>query len=245
MKRICNNCKFEKELEQFVKGANGLHRYKCKDCKNVARRTGRSNTGRFKTGQKSIGVTFQKGHIPWYKKRGLEHPSKGKVNENNENRATSFKYKEWRRQVLERDSNRCTKCGADENVHAHHVKPWRDYPELRFDVGNGLALCNCCHGKEEGFQKGHKVVLSAESLAKIRAANRGRKFSEETKAKMRAAKVGKSPPNKGKSPSEESRRKMSEAKKGKSCKNGFKKQHVPWNKGINSNTVDNIQETVL
>ena len=86
-----------------------------------------------------------KGSIPWNKGIlwGEGRNSKGKN--------TIF-----RKLVKERDG-KCLKCGSTERLHAHHIKPWKDYPELRFDINNGTTLCNSCHSKEEGFQKGHKV----------------------------------------------------------------------------------------
>jgi hypothetical protein len=40
-------------------------------------------------------------------------------------------------------------------LHAHHVKPYNEHPELRWDVSNGLTVCHSCHwnihsGSEEG-----------------------------------------------------------------------------------------------
>lgn len=55
----------------------------------------------------------------------------------------------WRLAVFTRDSFKCTNCNAAErtDIHAHHIKPWADFPSLRFDVRNGQTLCIDCHGK--------------------------------------------------------------------------------------------------
>jgi len=55
-------------------------------------------------------------------------------------------YKEWRLMVFGRDNYTCQKCG-DRGVylHAHHVLPFAQFPESRFDVSNGLTLCINCH----------------------------------------------------------------------------------------------------
>lgn len=65
----------------------------------------------------------------------------------------SVRYKEWRRQVFERDKSTCVWCGAKNEsgkkvvLHADHIKPFSKYPELRFDVDNGRVLCFDCHKK--------------------------------------------------------------------------------------------------
>ena len=58
-------------------------------------------------------------------------------------------YKNWREQVLKRDSYTCQRCGnTTEILHAHHIKDVVHYPDLIFDVNNGLTLCSKCHAKE-------------------------------------------------------------------------------------------------
>jgi len=55
-------------------------------------------------------------------------------------------HRKWVNAVLTRDGSACRHCGAkDIELHAHHVKSFRDHPELRFDVDNGLTLCHRCH----------------------------------------------------------------------------------------------------
>jgi hypothetical protein len=54
-------------------------------------------------------------------------------------------YAEWRTAVYERDGYTCRECGSKGQIVAHHIKQWAHYPELRFDVDNGITLCDDCH----------------------------------------------------------------------------------------------------
>lgn len=62
--------------------------------------------------------------------------------------------RDWRRQVFIRDNWTCQECGDKSRkgnriiIHAHHIKSFKDYQELRFDVTNGLTLCKTCHAKK-------------------------------------------------------------------------------------------------
>lgn len=59
----------------------------------------------------------------------------------------SREYKAWRKAVFDRDGYTCRNCGdkTGGNLNAHHIKPYKDYPELRYDVSNGITLCEQCH----------------------------------------------------------------------------------------------------
>lgn len=55
-------------------------------------------------------------------------------------------YKQWRKSVFERDNWTCRACGEKGlYLEAHHIKPWKLFPEVRFDLVNGLSLCLRCH----------------------------------------------------------------------------------------------------
>lgn len=75
--------------------------------------------------------------------------------------------------------------------------------------------------KRVSWNKGKTGIYSQETIEKIREAARnqprryGYKFSEESKAKMSMAKIGKPPHNKGKKLSESHRKKLSESHMGK------------------------------
>jgi len=58
--------------------------------------------------------------------------------------------KMWVKAVKDRDGWACRECGSTARLHAHHIKRWRDYPELRYEVSNGITLCHECHEKAHG-----------------------------------------------------------------------------------------------
>jgi len=72
--------------------------------------------------------------------------------------------REWRKAVYERDDHTCQKCLVrGGSLQAHHILPWALFPELRFEVENGITLCKFCHnryhsvwGKGEGCN--HKTM---------------------------------------------------------------------------------------
>jgi hypothetical protein len=55
-------------------------------------------------------------------------------------------YQDWRRKVLEKANYICEICDLKAN-NAHHLKPIKQFPKLRFDPENGMALCPRCHRK--------------------------------------------------------------------------------------------------
>lgn len=58
----------------------------------------------------------------------------------------SNKYKNWRKQIFERDDFTCQMCNKrGVRLQADHIKSFADYPELRFDLRNGRTLCISCH----------------------------------------------------------------------------------------------------
>lgn len=52
----------------------------------------------------------------------------------------------WVNAVISRDKATCQHCGTiNVELHAHHLKSYKDFPELRFEVSNGITLCFKCH----------------------------------------------------------------------------------------------------
>ncbi|MFA6925182.1 MAG: HNH endonuclease [Bacteroidales bacterium] len=56
------------------------------------------------------------------------------------------KYLQWRSNIFQRDNWTCRTCGITGcYLEVHHIKSWAKYPELRYDVENGITLCKECH----------------------------------------------------------------------------------------------------
>lgn len=59
---------------------------------------------------------------------------------------SSKEYKDWRKQVFERDNYTCQCCDKrGGKLNAHHIENFSSNKELRFDVNNGITLCESCH----------------------------------------------------------------------------------------------------
>lgn len=68
------------------------------------------------------------------------------INIDIERNRTTKQYKDWRKSVFERDNFTCQNCHErGVRLNAHHIKPWAKYPEYRFELENGLTLCEKCH----------------------------------------------------------------------------------------------------
>ena len=105
----------------------------------------------FKKGHKLVGGG-NTGHISVW--RGKKRPNqsgkkhycwKGGITRNR-HFCSRPEYKQWRMNVYLRDNFTCQYCGIKGvYLEAHHIKRWVDYPELRYDINNGVTLCKECH----------------------------------------------------------------------------------------------------
>jgi len=63
-------------------------------------------------------------------------------------------YGVWKKLVKERDLHRCQLCNnSPKTVEVHHIKPFAEYPKLRFNPNNGITLCQKCHLKVHKYDK--------------------------------------------------------------------------------------------
>jgi hypothetical protein len=201
--RICKDCGIEKPLEAFYKTGK-WYRNRCKKCHEFKFRppTGKPNLG-----------AFLKGHVPW---------NKYKVDGR-----SSLKTKEWTKKVFERDNHKCKQCFSTYRLHAHHIKFWKEHPELRLDLDNGITLCNSCHSKLhreiDGFPKSEIPW------------NKGMKLSDKHKIHLSEAHIGNVSGMIGKKHTEETKEKISKSKKGTLLSEKHREKlrgRIAWNKGL-------------
>lgn len=93
------------------------------------------------------------------------HSWKGGISPINELLRKSAKFKIWRELIFLRDNFTCQNpnCEFCHNkigvmLHPHHIKSFSQYPELRFDINNGITYCAEFHLKS----KLHKGILKNE-----------------------------------------------------------------------------------
>jgi 5-methylcytosine-specific restriction endonuclease McrA len=87
-------------------------------------------------------------------RQGDKHPNwKGGISNANQRIRKGIEYRLWREAVFERDDYTCIWCGSrGVYLEADHIKPFCDYPELRFALDNGRTLCKECHSKTETYK---------------------------------------------------------------------------------------------
>lgn len=101
-------------------------------------------TGQLKPITKAL-LTMVKAQINMQGKRG---GFKGANSNKNRLIRNSSQMRVWRKAVFVRDNYICQICGQHGGcLNAHHIKPFSVYPELRFDIDNGITLCKSCHIK--------------------------------------------------------------------------------------------------
>lgn len=103
----------------------------------------------------SLGIRLReiyKGKPNPHAKGAKSHFWKGGITPKNQAIRCSANYKNWRVSVFERDNYTCQVCG-DRGVYleADHIKPFSEFPELRFEVSNGRTLCKPCHKKTDTY----------------------------------------------------------------------------------------------
>lgn len=76
-------------------------------------------------------------------------------------------YKYWRRQVCLRDNFKCKIGNADcsGRLEVHHILGFKDHPELRYDINNGITLCHAHHPKVRAEEK--RLISEFQGLVSV------------------------------------------------------------------------------
>ena len=112
----------------------------------------KANKGRILSDKhkKAIGIGVKKaGNIPPRNTHlvGNKHPNwQGGFSTIRNQHFHKKEYIEFRNTVLKRDNFICQNCKKrGGKLQAHHIKAWGPYPDLRYDISNGITLCLLCH----------------------------------------------------------------------------------------------------
>ena len=77
-------------------------------------------------------------------------------------------YKNWRKDVIAK-KGKCYVCDHIEHLHAHHILCASRYPEKRFSVINGIALCRVCHTLLHcGIRDSYRCKTSKNDIRKLK-----------------------------------------------------------------------------
>ena len=119
--------------------------------------TGAANPfyGRHHTEETKLAISMIQIANPKFKRCGEKNLNwQGGVTCANHQARNTQELKEWRRAIYRRDNWTCRKCGVTGSrkhpINAHHIKSFAKYPELRFEVSNGITLCEDCHRPLKG-----------------------------------------------------------------------------------------------
>jgi 5-methylcytosine-specific restriction endonuclease McrA len=82
----------------------------------------------------------------------------------------TLEYARWRLDVFRRDRFTCQGCGVGRggNLQAHHILPFAKFPELRFNVANGITLCWDCHDRRHATRVGRRRTKARGQLSLLK-----------------------------------------------------------------------------
>lgn len=186
-KKTCLQCnkEFTKPYNRSIRDWNERAKYCSLDCKRICCIPTNNNKGKHLSAETKQKISLAlkgrkltyipiKGRIPWNKGTvGLLKMPKGKNSphwkggqDKNKLIRMSTEYKSWRTAVFTRDEYTCKECNVKGGVlHAHHIKSFALFPELRFAINNGVTLCVKCHVKTESW--GNRKLLQMVKISVV------------------------------------------------------------------------------
>jgi len=160
------------------KPALGKH-WKVKDTSNLSK-SKMGNTNGFQNGDENIAkrpevrkkISLAKKGKPHFNQRGENHgmwkkriKNGGNYKINNERNDSA--YQNWVKQVKKRDKGQCRINNQDCSGYCivHHILPVRDYPELIYDINNGITLCQAHHPRKRAEEK--RLIPAFQELVSV------------------------------------------------------------------------------
>ena len=132
---------YQKYLDDLMAGKNPCYYWICK-CSCDGENAIKSISGAHLTRGRIVSCGC------WLKEKctGENHPNwKGGVNSESYKARHTVEGELWRKNVMKRDSFMCQCCGSTKNLNAHHLYNFVDHLDIRYDVTNGITLCERCH----------------------------------------------------------------------------------------------------
>lgn len=114
-------------------------------------RLARGNKGWFKKGQ--VGNQLGK-HFNLREKNPNWIADRSKLVKS-EKKHLDGRYREWMISVRKRDGSMCKINNRDcqGRLESHHILDWVNYPELRYELNNGITLCHAHHPRGRAEEK--------------------------------------------------------------------------------------------
>lgn len=93
----------------------------------------------------------------WFGIKGEGHPRwiKDRTKLAKRQERNDMAYIEWRKQVWLRDNFKCKIANPDceGRIEVHHILGWAQFPELRYQLNNGITLCHAHHPRKRAEEK--------------------------------------------------------------------------------------------
>lgn len=146
IKKVCARCAKPYEVKAYRAHTSFYCSFECtkhnKSCENCGKRLTK-RPGRRRFCSRACSDPFMTGpnNPVW----------KGGISKNNPRYELIHELTAWSKTVLKKDGYECQICNTlNGPFHAHHIKSFSKYPNLRLRLSNGLTLCIPCHEKIHG-----------------------------------------------------------------------------------------------